>query len=179
MNTDDLPNGSVLDEPLAHALLYSAVRERLLDDDPTIGDGFVRRLLSSPPDERLVADAFEHLVLSGKVFVPFWLPQDWHGTLMEQGLVVPTDIALEEDLVEAPGLSPSLVLAMLRNRRQAWSHEDLIQKYDAFMTTYRAWEATGGKSFEGLEIRMILRNIIPIAPDEYSTEELAAWNRVN
>jgi hypothetical protein len=47
------------------------------------------------------------------------------------------------------------------------------------MATYRAWEATGSKSFEGLEIRMALRNILDIRPEEYSPEELSAWNAAN
>ncbi len=179
MSTDDLPNGAVLDEPMARALLYSAVREHLLDDDPIIGDGFVRHLMSAPPREHLIANAFEHLVLSGRILVPFWFPGEWKGELVERGLVVPTDAGVDDDLVEAPGLSPSLVLAMLRDRGHTWSHKELVERYDIFMSAYRTWEAMGGKSFEALEIRNILRKIIPISPDEYSSEELAAWNAVS
>ena len=66
-----IPEGVVLDQPMANALLYMAICEGLLDDDPTIGDGFVRKLLSSHPPEQVVSDALEQLILGGKVFVPF------------------------------------------------------------------------------------------------------------
>lgn len=179
MKATTLPTGTVLDEPMAHALLFAAVRERLLDDNPVVGDGFVRRILSSPPSRDLVENAFEHLVISGRVYVPFWLPSDWRGALLEEGIVVQTDPGLEDDLVEAPGLSPSLALAMLRDRGQVWTHDDLLRRYRTFMDTYRTWEATGGRSFEGMEIRMVLRQVVPIEPEEFSEEQLAAWKAVS
>ena len=176
--SDDTP-GAVVDEPVARALLHAAVREGLVDGDPRIGDGFVRHLLSTPPSEHLVHDALEHLIIAGKIIVPFWLPQEWKGELFDRGLVVPTESASEDELIEAPSLSPDLALAMLRDRGVEWTHEELLNRYQAFLDAYRNWETAGkGKSFEGIEIRMALRNIIPLEDDDFQPEELAAWNSV-
>jgi len=160
---------------MVHALLYAAVQEGLLDGDPTIGDGFVRRVMRSPPDQGVLAHALEHVVLSGKVFAPFWLPREWRGELFERELLVPRDPGLDEDLIEAPGLSPALALAMLRARGHRWSQEDLLERYESLMTAYSTLEGAGGPTLEELKIRMALRNVIPIAPEEYSQEQLAAW----
>ncbi len=179
MKCMDLPTGTVLDEPMARAPLYSAVQEGFLDNNPTVGNAFVRTILRSAPSATLIKNVFEHLVISGKVYVPFWLPRDWHGALLEEGTIIASDPGLDDDLIEAPGLSPSLALAMLHDRGQVWTQNDLVGRYDAFMEAYRIWEATGGKSFEAMEIRMIFKDIAPIKPEEYSAEQLASWKAVS
>jgi hypothetical protein len=81
----------VVDQPLAETLLYLAVEERLVDDRPEIGDGYVRRLMQRRrPDESLIQTAFEQLMLGGSVVVPFWMPapSQWKGRLFEEGTVL-------------------------------------------------------------------------------------------
>jgi hypothetical protein len=176
---EQLPKGVVLDEPMLHALLSSAVREGLLDSDPTVGDGFVRQIMRGQPRPDLTENAYEHLVLGGRVFAPWWLPRGWRGELAERELIVQTGPARDEDLVEAPGLSPGLALAMLRDRGQFWSRDDLVRRYEDFMAAFRAWEATGGKSFEALQILMTLKDTVGVPSDEYTPEQLSAWQTVS
>lgn len=57
--TDVTPGGVVLDEPLAHAVLYAALSEGLADSNPQIGDGFVRGILRHPPSQAQLDAAFE------------------------------------------------------------------------------------------------------------------------
>src|SRR4051812_42393844 len=94
------PEGVVLDEPMAMALLYVAVQEGLIDGDPRIGDGFVARLLREPPAAQQVEDALEQVVLGGKVFMPFWVPNRWSGELFESGLFVPVNPPNDDQLLD-------------------------------------------------------------------------------
>jgi hypothetical protein len=169
------PTGVVLDEPMAHALLWAACREGLVDNDPAFGDGFVRKLLDSPPPPQLVADAYEHLVMGGQVFIPFWLPPRWQGALFDEGTILPTYAGTEEELVEVSGLSPSLMLAMLHDRGQPWTEEQLLARYTAFKDAYSAWEVAGGRSFEGMQLRMALKGLRPIEPEEFPQGQVALW----
>jgi hypothetical protein len=178
-NAGRVPAGVVLDEPMARALLFAAVQEGLLDDDPTIGDGFVRILLSTKPPEHLLKDAFEQLILGAKIFVPFWLPPQWQGELIDREILIPLDSRVESDLVEVQQLPPDLILGMLASRDLHWTLTELEDHYQSFLQTYGAWEAVaGGKSFDGLEIRMALRNLMPIRNDEYTSEQLKEWQAV-
>jgi hypothetical protein len=164
---------------MANALLYMAICEGLLDDDPTIGDGFVRKLLSNHPPEQVVSDALEQLILGGKVFVPFWLPSRWNGELLERQTVVPIESPAESEFIEVPQMPADLVLGMLRSRDAHWSHAELADRYQAFRKAYSDWEAiSAGKSYDGLEIRMALRGIWPIEEKDYTAEQISAWQTV-
>lgn len=179
MDPNSVPAGVVLDEPMARALLFAATREGLLDSDPTIGDGFVRNLMSHTPSEDLIDNAFEHLVLGGKVLVPFWLPRDWKGELADRNVVVPVDPPGEQDLVGVPQMPTELILGMLASRGIRWSQDELEDRYQTFSVAYHKWEAVAeGKSFDNLEVRWALRDILKIAEEEYTPEQVAKWRNL-
>jgi hypothetical protein len=96
--------GVVLDEPLAFALLNLAIEEGLVDDEPSIGDGFVKHLLEQKYLNEKVQDALEYFVLGGKVFVPFWLPSDWKGEIFDRGVIIPLKPKLDKETVEVNSL---------------------------------------------------------------------------
>lgn len=174
----DLPRGVVLDKPMLHALLYAGVAEGLLDDNPAVGDGFVRHLMSSQPSKELLTNAYEHLVLGGQIIAPFRLPLEWRGELFERGFVIPQKSENDESLVKIPGLSPDIILPMLRDRGIAWSLANLQDRYNTFLDAYNDWEEKGAKSFEGMELRTILRPILGIPPEDGTDEEMATWNKL-
>ena len=175
----NVPAGVVLDQPLADALLYAAIRERLVDDEPSLGDGFVARLLRTPPPQHLIEASFEQLVLGGTAFVPFWLPPGWAGELFEAGSVLSAEMTDEYAELEVMGLPAEVVLGMLSARGVAWSEEQLSQRYGAFLDAHGAWEQIAeGKSFDGLEIRMALSGVLRDELVEYSAAQIAAWKAV-
>ncbi len=171
--------GIVLDEPVAHALLRLAIEENLVDNDPHIGDGFVNRILGNSHSYDDAQNAMEYLVLGGKLFVPFWLPREWKGEIFERGLVIPLEPKLDEETIEVNSLPADVLLGMLRSRGIQWSEEDLYRRYEQYLESYRKWESVADdKSYDGLEIRMALSNLMPISPDEYTQEQLDSWRAV-
>jgi len=179
MPNAELPDGVVLDEPMGRALLFAATQENLLDAEPSIGDGFVRKLLARPPEQKLLDGAFEQLVLGGKAYLPFWIPPAWKGELFERGLVAPVEYIPSEDLIEAPEMSSELVLGMLDARGAAWSPEELRRAYTEYVDAHNHWDrVSGAKSLYAIEILMIVRHIGKDATLSYSAEELEAYERV-
>lgn len=175
----EIPAGVVLDNPLAEALLFAAVRERLVDDEPSIGDGFVARLLRQPPSQELIDAAFEQLVLGGAAILPIWMPPRWDGELFESRTISTAQSPNHDKAIEVSSLPADVVLGMLAARGVVWSESELKERYDSFLHAYRDWESVAeGKSFDAIEIRMILRGITKDVFDGYTPEQLAAWERV-
>jgi hypothetical protein len=110
----ETPTGVVVDEPMGRALLYAATAEGLLDNDPTIGDGFVGRLMSHRPSQEALEESFEQVVLGGKIFFSSFLPNyDGKGEIFEQQLIDSAPWLPREQLIEVSQISPDLVLGML------------------------------------------------------------------
>jgi len=175
-----VPNGVVLDQPLAEALLFAAVQERMVDNEPSIGDGFVARLLKSCPSQGLIDLAFEQLVLGGTAIMPFWLPPDWRGELFDSNTVCATFPVSENTAVEVSNLPSDVVLGMLSARGVFWDESTLLQLYERYMNSYKKWEIVAdGKSFDGIEIRKVIRAISKDNFDDYTPEQLAAWDELS
>ena len=175
----ETPSGVVLDNPLAEALLFAAVRERLVDDEPSIGDGFVARLVQRPPPQKLIDAAFEQLVLGGAAILPIWMPPHWNGELFETGTISTARSPKNGNAIEVTSLPADVVLGMLAARGVAWSENELQERYESYLHAYRHWESVAEeKSFDGIEIRMILRGITKDKFDDYTSEQLAAWEQL-
>jgi hypothetical protein len=175
-----IPTGVVIDEPMGRALLYAAAHEGLVDSDPTIGDGFVGKLTSQPPSEHMLVEAFEQLVLGGKVFVPSsWHPVDWKGQIFEEGIVDLIELSPTEKLTEFSEISPDVALGMLSARGIHWSENEYEARLQAYLNAVSEWEAVAdGKTLGSLEVLMSLSNIIPIPPDEYSPKQIDKFRAV-
>lgn len=138
MSKNETRPGVVVDRPTGNALLHMAITEHLVDDDPTIGDGFVRQLLDHPPSHELALTAREQLVLGGRIFVPFWLPPSWDGELFESGVIEGLPYIGEEDLVEVSDLPAEVILQMLHTRGQLWDLSALMERYEEYRLSYEA-----------------------------------------
>jgi hypothetical protein len=179
LRDESLPSGVVLDEPQAKALLYAAVQEKLLDDEPLIGDGFVGGLLRNPPSQRLISDSFEQLILGGRVLVPFWIPEEWKGELFEKGLVVSARSEMDDELIEVPELPTEIILGMLDTRGIHWSETDLFEKFRRFKDAYEIWDRNKGeKSYDGFEIRRVMHRTGLIKDFDYTAEEISRWEKL-
>jgi hypothetical protein len=126
--------------PQGKAILYSAIKEGLVDNNPYIGDGYVTRILNDPPMAEVRDSAFEQLVIGGKLYLPFWIPNDWEGAIFEAGLVESLPRIKEKDKVLVESLSDSTILHLLRERGHNYSLVDLKQCRDEFMQKYKEWE---------------------------------------
>lgn len=158
----NIPSGVVVDEPMGRALLYAATIEGLVDDEPTIGDGFVRHLLSQKPSKEELLGAFEQLVIGGKIFFPSWLPPSWKGEFFEKGLIEPTPWSPDEELIEISEMSSEFVLGMMAARGTLWSETQLEYRREAFSKALAEWEVVAdGTSFHIMEMLTILKGIMP------------------
>lgn len=181
MNSDTpAPTGVVLDESRTRALLYVAVQEGLLDNDPVIGDGFVQRLLEQPPTYNSVLQAKEQLVLGGKIFASMWLPLDWKGELFEKEIVVPLQHVSESNLLEISEVSTEAVLGLANSKGGDWTEEKLFYKRERFLVAERAWEVVRGKhNYDGVWIANTLGWLKN--PDELglTEEQESVWHELD
>lgn len=175
------PTGVVLDEPLAHALLYEAVHEGLVDSDPGIGNGFIKRVLGTPPSELTLNDAYEQLVLGGRLYVPTWLPTNWSGELFERGILKRYEQDTDVELIDIPEMPSSLLLGMLASRKINWSESMLTSTISGFRDAYNHWDALkDGKSFDAVEVFRALEHITGRDPfDGYTPEQQQAWQSLD
>lgn len=140
MSETSRPNGVVVGEPQGKAILYYAIKEGLADNNPYIGDGYVKNILNNPPLAEVRDSAYEQLVIGGKIYLPFWTPKDWKGSIFETGLVESLPSIKEKEKVLVESLSDSTILYLLRERGYNYSLIDLIQYRDEFMEKYKKWE---------------------------------------
>lgn len=168
--------GVVVDEPQGKALLYYAIKEKLVDDDRRIGDGFVKRILSEPPLAEVKDSAFEQLVLGGRIYVPFWLPNDWKGELFEKELIISAPRVEDEDKVTIEALNPSIILSMLNSRGIIWSESDLSDKYLNYLEKYEEWEdGADGISYNAFVMYEALKGLMPMS-EKFTPLKMDKWN---
>ena len=174
MVTDSFtPTGVVVDEPMARALLYAALTENMLPSDPSLGDGFVRRILSEPPADHLVAHALEQLVLGGRVFLPFWLPREWVDVLSAAGQIVPVEPASAR--LRADSLSSEILLGMMESRGIRWSADEYNDRVAGFVSALERWD-TLAPGFPSGRARMerVLSRAFDRGTAGLSSEQIAA-----
>ena len=155
----DQPTGVVLDEVDARALLYAAVQEGLADGDPLIGDGFVANILRTPPSQARLDRALEQIVVGGKVWLPFRLPEDWRGELFESGAVQSSPHVDEaEELFEQ--IDGDFILEMLRDR----GHPMTPDEYDGILhrlhAAYEHWRNLTDQSLMAFTIQRAVQQML-------------------
>ncbi|MEN6368652.1 MAG: hypothetical protein ABFD77_03015 [Thermotogota bacterium] len=176
---DESP-GVVLDRPLGEALLFQAVKEKLIDGDIALGNGYVSKLLANPPSADLLHRAFEQLVLCGRVFLPFWTPSAWEGCVFEDGLFVPLQSVEEESLVRVTDLAPEVVASLLQDRGVQWSTERLVSEYDKYVGAFdKAGEVLSPDELKVADVYMALLPLLGHGDRPLITErQAAAWERL-
>jgi hypothetical protein len=153
----------VLDEPEARALLFAAVQEGLVDTDPRIGDGFVAGVIRGGPAPELLDRALEQLVLGGKIWTPFPLPEDWHGELFESGTVVGAPRwKADEDLLES--IDGNLILEMLRVRGQALHPETYDSILARLFVAMDRWSSLTDESLMEFNIHRVVQQSLGFTP---------------
>jgi hypothetical protein len=172
------PSGVVLDAELSRAFLYAAYHEGLLPGDDLVGDGFPRTRLANTPRKHVIASAFEQLIVGGRIFMPSWVPREWHETLRDM-CAEPIDRA-DDDPIEVVGLSPEVILGMMEARGVVWSLKEFEDKVGRYLEAAKALDSVAnGQSFEGLAIRESLASIGWLNIDlPYSGKQLAAWEQL-
>lgn len=136
---DNSYSGVVLDEPQAIALLYYAIKEGLIDNNPYVGDGFIQTILRNPPMAEAKDNAFEQLVIGGKVYIPFSIPKELGGELIERELISPVPYIEEENMIEIESLDPAVIIAMLRMRGIIISEDEITSYIDDFVEAYKEY----------------------------------------
>ncbi len=181
-----MSRGIVLDKRTIEALLYAAIEEGLLDNDPRIGDGYVRQLMSNPPSRELIKDAMEYLVLGGKVVVPFGLPKDLKGEIIERGVIESHRTTGSDQEIDIDCLSHKTVLSMLQRRGyRDWNEGKLVSLYNDYLEKYKCFKnLVGDKSFDGVDFILAMRQspmgeeLWPDFHQEYPENELKMWKDV-
>lgn len=164
-----MPSGVVLDAGLSRALLWAGFREGLLPGDEMVGDGVPQTRLATPPPEHVVQSAFEQVVIGRHVFLPSWVPYEWHESLASMGVHVLE--LMDDKLVEVVDLSPDLVLAMMSTRGITWSRELYEARVREYLDSIRAFEAVaGGKSSMELQIQRQLARVGSLGIKQPSSE---------
>jgi hypothetical protein len=107
----ETPTGVVVDEPMGRALLYAATAEGLLDNDPTIGDGFVGRLMSHRPSSFLPnydgkGEIFEQQLIDS---APYPHRLGWDAAGLSLTVRDRTRLELDGPLGSARHLKPQLI----------------------------------------------------------------------
>lgn len=170
----DLPTGVVLDEPEAHALLCAAVEEGLADENLSAGDGLLARAREAAASREVLDHALEQLVIGGRVYAPFPIPQNWHGSVFESGQVVGCEWdSRDADVAE---VSPDVILQMLTSRGYKWSKDQFSTIVDDYMDAVEQWTRTEGRSLDAFEIGYSLKGLGWY--DHYSPEQIAAAERL-
>jgi hypothetical protein len=178
-DTYDIPSGVVLDGSQMEALLYCAVQEGLLDNDPSIGNGFVARLIEKPPPSiETVRDIFEQLVIGGRIISAEFLPTNWPGELTESGFLAPWEFIPEERLVKVSEVSPVLVLRLAKWYEPALTLERFRQIYNELVGAQEEWQAQApGRSHYALSILWDLPGGKKDVSKELETGEMQAFER--
>lgn len=170
--------GVVLDIPEATALLHLAVQEGMLDDSPMIAGGY-DDLLLNPPGLHIAERALEQLVVGGKVLIPFRIPKEWRGELLELGVVAAVPkYPIADQLLES--VDGNVICEMLSSRD--WSLS--LQGYHAYIESLLAlatrWETATDEPFKSFQLRRY--SDISDAPgeliglaDEIADAILEAW----
>jgi hypothetical protein len=176
-----VPSGVVLDSVRARALLYLAVKEQLVDDDPLLGDGFVRNLTSRPPPTQVIEEALEQLVLGGCVYLPTWVPSKWEGEPFSDEIFIPLESRTEETLLEIPEYPREAIIGLLNMTGNDWP-EDLVAETERhFLEIHRLWTTeAGGKSLGQLGLYRILNQAgLGIEIPQHTARELELWNAMD
>jgi hypothetical protein len=176
------PTGVVLDSIRTRAILYTAIKERLVDDDPLMGDGFVRNILSRPPDPQIIDEALEQLVLGGRIFSPSWIPREWEGGLFTDEVIIPLEPRFnEEELIEVAEYPAEALVGLLATSGIRWTEAKIIQTVEEFRTAVLRWETEGkGKQLGKLEMLNLLESCgLGVVLPEYTARELELWKAVN
>lgn len=182
MATSSTPTGVVLDAVRTRALLFAAIKERLVDDDPVIGDGFVRHILDRPPHPQVLEEAFEQLVLGGRIYSPLWIPNEWEGGLFTDEVIVPIKTPItEEDLIPVSQYPAEALVGLLNETPGDWTAERIAGVIEHFQECVLRWETEGkGKKLGTLEFLGLLESfgLKSVLPD-YSNREHELWKAVN
>lgn len=80
--------------------------------------------------------------------MPFWIPDNWKGELLEKGIIESTPHIKEEEKITIESLNLSIILVMLHSRGYYWTIDELLVRYDEFARKYKAWkEVSNGRDF--------------------------------
>lgn len=173
-------NGVVVDEPQGRALLYQAIKEKLVDDDLSIGNGFVKRILENPPLADVRDSAYEQLILGGKVYVPFRIPDQWKGEILEKEVISSIPYINDENRIDVESINTSLILFMLRARGINWTESQLQGMVIDFYEKVREFEAVSdGINFDSMFVLVAIAGLDPNSSKTLTPVRMKKWEEAN
>lgn len=174
-----VPTGVVLDESRCRALLYKAIDDNFVDPNPSIGNGFVQKLLDAPPSTDLIESALEQLIIGGTIFAPEWLPPAWYGDLFELGIVQRLPFLPKSELIDVDVIDLATVLGMAADQGTQWSEKRMLLCRRRFEDACRRWDEVKGEAGDrDVEMLLILKQVGLATGIELANNQLAAWNEL-
>jgi hypothetical protein len=179
-NKSIIPEGVVLDDPIAKTFLFVAISEGLMDKSYPLDvdeHDFISKILTDTPTDESISIAYEQLIISGKIFLPFKIPFKWKGELIDKNILI-SNSQLEEyqPSINIQQLPSEIILGMLSSRNINWSFMELQERYQSFIFAYNNWNEDINKiplEFKS-DIEIALSSFLELE-NKYTTEQLSKY----
>ena len=170
MNTSEDKRGVVIDKRRGEALLYLAITEKLVDDNPLIGDEYVKRILNSPPRIDVAKSALEQLLIGGKVYFPFHFPKEWKGLIFENQTFIPLPIIENNQLIKIPVIDMEVILGLTKFNNINLSEKEIVRRLENSRQILAKWDKIRGDIPDDYFDKKEIRNFLEKAGIEFTSE---------